>query len=97
MANRSINDLAGVWEQMRDIVAKYDVKILPPPVSRRTPIMPQNSDLLQIVDYPSLLSSSNIVVTRSKEAPQNFTFKRLKDRKPSHNHDVVVFKYVNNF
>ena len=97
MANRSINDLAGVWEQIRDIVSKYDVKILPPPVSRRTPIMPQNSDLLQIVDYPSLLNSSNIVVTRSKEAPQKLTFRRLKDRKPSHNHDVVVFKYDNNF
>lgn len=96
MANRSVNELAGIWEQMRDIVGKYDIKILPPPVSRRTPIMPQNSDLLQIVDYPTLLSSSNIIVTRHKDAPQKLTFMKAKNRKPSHNYDVVVFKYDNN-
>lgn len=95
MANRSINELAGVWEKMRDIVAEYDIKIVPPPVSRQRPSMPQNNNLLPIVDYPTLLSCANIVVARTKDAPQQLTFKRMKNRKPSHNHDVVVFKYDN--
>ncbi len=95
MANRSINELAGVWEKMRDIVAQYNVKVVPAPVSRQRPSMPQNNDLLQIVDYPNLLNPAIIVVARNKGAPQQLTFKVLKNRKPSHNHDLVVFKYDN--
>lgn len=95
MANRSINELDGLWERMRDIAKTYDVKIIGPAIPREHPIVPRHPDGFYIMDYPSLLDPTtldmDIVITRSKEsAPKHLTLQVMKHRKPKESQYKVV-------
>ena len=97
MANRSINELDGMWEKMRDIVKEYDVKIIAPAIPRERPIVPRHPDGFYLMDYPSLLDpckiAKDIVITRSKDIhSRQVTLQVMKHRK--HNPDnLQVYRY----
>ncbi len=59
MANRSINELDGMWQRMRGIVAEYDITIITASAPRTKRSMPQNENGVIIVDYISLLKTGN--------------------------------------
>lgn len=57
MAHSSV-ELAGMYEWMRGLAAKYDVKIITAQAPRiTTSSMPQNEDGIIIIDYIGMIST----------------------------------------
>ena len=72
MANRTIGEHADLWEQLRGIVASYDVKIITATAPRERCSMPHTPKTPIIIDYPGVLNPGNLL-----------TIKMAKNRKGS--------------
>lgn len=60
MANRELTLTDSLWQQLRGIVAEYDVKVITASAPRRTSVMPQfDPSRIVVVDYINMLGNTS--------------------------------------